>query len=73
MISKKKNGTSFDVRIVAKVGDLRLKEIYEGFSEVTIVEPEVKLHFVGADSQFIDVENPFDTLVMDPFKDSIES
>ena len=73
MITKKKHGTSFNVRIVAKVGDRRLKEIYEGFAEVTIVEPEVKLHFVGADSQFIDVENPFDTLVMDPFIDSIES
>lgn len=73
MISEKKHGTSFDVRIVAKVGDLLLKEIYEGFSEVAIVEPEVKLHFVGADSPLIDVENPFDTLVMDPFKDNIGS
>ena len=50
-----------------------MREIYKGFSEVVIEEEKVVLHFVGPDTHFVDVENPFDTSVMDPFQDNFQS
>ena len=53
------------VLLVAKVGDQRSSDHYEGFAEVLIDEPRVQLNFIGPDTKLIDAEIPFDTLVMD--------
>ena len=72
MIRKVKKKIGLRVKIVAKVGDQRSREIYEGFTEVSIDEPRVQLNFVGADTKVIDAEMPYDTLVMDPFQAGAE-
>ena len=63
-----KDKIGLKVRIVAKVGDQRSREYFEGFTEVSIEEPRVKLNFVDPATKSIDLDMPYEFPVIDLIK-----